>query len=112
MSAFILAGCSSATKQVLSPTTSPVSTPATQTNADTTTKYTTADVAKHSTAADCWTIISGNIYNITSYIPDHPGGGNIVTICGKDGTQAFQSVGHSSRASEILANYQIGTLSQ
>jgi cytochrome b involved in lipid metabolism len=78
---------------------------------------TSAEVAKHNTASDCWMIISGNVYNFTSYLRAHPGGaGTITPYCGQDGTQAFASRGgtgsHSGFAYSLLANYLVGTLNQ
>lgn len=97
--------------------------PATSTNPDKATSYSAAEVATHKSADDCWTIISGNVYDITSYIPRHPGGEDeIVAACGKDGTSLFterktedgQSVGsgtpHSSSAASQLESLKVGTL--
>src|SRR5882724_3561566 len=36
--------------------------------------YTLADVARHRTQSSCWTTIDGNVYDLTSWIPQHPGG--------------------------------------
>jgi cytochrome b involved in lipid metabolism len=84
-------------------------------------QITANEVAQHTTKTDCWTIINGKVYDITSYIPRHPGGGNILSACGTDGTaffngqQAGQNGGrnnHSgdSRAESELAKLQIGVL--
>jgi lysylphosphatidylglycerol synthetase-like protein (DUF2156 family) len=35
--------------------------------------YTTGEVARHSSKSDCWTIISGDVYNLTEFINRHPG---------------------------------------
>jgi cytochrome b involved in lipid metabolism len=79
------------------------------------TTYTAADVALHNTQSNCWLIISGKIYNVTQYIPFHPGGvSRIVQYCGAEATQAFNTQGgngsHSANAHALLANYYIGDL--
>jgi cytochrome b involved in lipid metabolism len=52
--------------------------------------YNAAAVAAHGTAANCWLILSGNVYDLTVWAPTHPGGvGEITKYCGKDGTTAF-----------------------
>lgn len=94
----------------------------TDANLDTSTKYTTAQVAERNTAQECWTIINDKVYNLTSYIPRHPGGDEILLACGTDGTSLFeqrttsdgQVVGgggsHSSSAEAALKDLQIGVL--
>jgi Cytochrome b5-like Heme/Steroid binding domain/Bacterial Ig-like domain (group 2) len=73
--------------------------------------YTLADVALHATATDCWMVLNAtDIYDFSNYIAQHPGGSAMVPYCGKDGTQAFNNVGHSSGAVSLEANYLIGTL--
>ena len=73
-----------------------------------------SDVAKHSTKADCWTSISGKVYDITKFIARHPGGSVITQTCGIDGTQLFATQGgegqHSGTARSQLATFEIGTL--
>jgi cytochrome b involved in lipid metabolism len=74
--------------------------------------YTLAEVATHNTPADCWTAISGNVYNVTSWISKHPGGSDaIIYLCGKDGTAAFtgQHGGQPRPADELMA-FKIGSL--
>lgn len=74
--------------------------------------YTTADVSIHNSVDSCWSIINGNVYDLTSYISRHPGGErNILRICGKDGSSAFEGQhGGESRPENILASYKIGSL--
>jgi len=73
---------------------------------------TMADVAKHASSSDCWAAISGNVYDLTSWISQHPGGsGPIVGMCGQDGTAGFegQHAGQGRPAQE-LANFLVGPL--
>lgn len=75
--------------------------------------YTSADVALHASDASCWSIINGNVYDLTAYIPKHPGGASkIRRICGGDGSSAFEGQhGGDSRPESVLAKYWIGVLS-
>lgn len=62
-------------------------------------------------------IVSGSVYNVTSYLPVHPGGPErILQFCGKDGTTAFQTQGgqgsHSGRAQNDLQSLLLGSLNQ
>jgi len=44
---------------------------------------TLAEVAKHRTNADCWFVVSGKVYNVSSYVSAHPGSTqNILSYCG------------------------------
>lgn len=76
--------------------------------------YTLAEIAAHATAASCWSAINGTVYDLTSWISQHPGGeGAILSICGKDGSAAFNNQhGGQSRPEKILATYKIGLLAQ
>lgn len=75
------------------------------------------EVGKHNSATDCWTIINGKVYNLTSYLSVHPGGAvPMLPYCGKEASQAFATKdtgsAHSANASNILASYYIGNLNQ
>lgn len=96
-------------------------TPNTNTNTATTTtstestkSYTMADVATHNNEASCWTTINGNVYDLTSFVSQHPGGDrNILKICGIDGTMAFENKhGGQNRPEQTLAGFMIGTLTK
>jgi len=79
-------------------------------------------VALHDKSSDCWTIVEGVVYDITEYVPKHPGGDEILKACGADGTTLFterktasgEKVGsgtpHSSRAESMLKEYEVGKL--
>lgn len=97
-------------------TTTKVNTSTSTTNTSTTvTKtYTLTQVAEHASETDCRTVVNGNVYNITSYVPRHPGGvQQIMRVCGTDGTQAFtRKHDGDKKPKDILATFKIGTLAQ
>ena len=69
------------------------------------------EVKKHSKKDDAWTIIENKVYNISSWIPKHPGGEIIMQAVGKDATQLFLNNNHPSYVKKtILPKYYIGNL--
>ncbi|GMH19725.1 hypothetical protein Nepgr_021566 [Nepenthes gracilis] len=69
------------------------------------------EVSKHNTSEDCWIIIFGKVYNVTSFLDDHPGGDEVLlSATGKDATIDFEDVGHSDSAREMLDKYCIGEI--
>jgi|GEM_PF-1476632 len=80
----------------------------------TTVKLDLTELAKHSSSTDCWLLIDGYFYDVTSYLYAHPGGGTIVPSCGQEASQMFVSKGgrgaHSQNAWNELAAYRVGQL--
>ncbi|MFA7286180.1 MAG: cytochrome b5 domain-containing protein [Patescibacteria group bacterium] len=74
--------------------------------------YTLTDVATHSTKENCWSAVNGNVYDLTSWVPKHPGGdAAIAQICGKDGSALFAGQhGGAAKQASILATFKIGVL--
>lgn len=74
--------------------------------------YTLADISKHNSKTSCWTAINGKVYDVTAFIPDHPGGNEILKSCGKDGTSLFSREEEhvEQNAQATLDLYQIGIL--
>jgi len=82
------------------------------------------EIAKHNKQTDCWMLISGKVYDITSYFGKHPGGSRtMVSTCGIDATNAYKTQdpsasssgnksAHSSRAENLLNDYYLGDLDQ
>lgn len=57
------------------------------------TPLTGVEVAKHTTKDDCWVIIHGRAYDITEFLPEHPGGMKIILkYAGKDATEEFDPI--------------------
>lgn len=75
-------------------------------------EYSLADVAAHKDGTSCWTAINGEVYDLTSWIAQHPGGeGAILSICGKDGSDAFNNQhGGQGKPEAALATFKIGGL--
>lgn len=88
------------------------STQTTSTDSGIVAMYSREQVATHNNSTDCWTIIGSSIYNLTSWITEHPGGERaIISLCGKDGTTAFESQhGGQGKPEKILSTFFIGTL--
>lgn len=56
-------------------------------------QLTVAEVARHKSVADCWTIFHGRVYDVTPYIDFHPGGKRqLMQGAGKDSTALFNKV--------------------
>lgn len=73
--------------------------------------YTMKDVAKHNTRDNAWLVIRGKVYNVTKWIPFHPGGDAILAGVGKDATELFEKAHSNLKVPEkILPKYYIGKL--
>ena len=71
-----------------------------------------SEVEKNSSASSCWSIVNGNVYDLTKWIDRHPGGAAVIkSMCGKDASAGFknQHNGQGKPESE-LARYKIGVL--
>jgi cytochrome b involved in lipid metabolism len=76
------------------------------------TKLTLEEVSKRDSSTSCWSIVYGNVFDLTKWISKHPGGAEkIRAICGKDGTTSFerQHTGDGGAANQ-LSNYFLGKL--
>ena len=76
--------------------------------------YTMAKVKENNSAASCWSVINGNVYNLTQWISSHPGGPSVIRgLCGVDGTSSFNGKhrGDGGPAS-ILTGYLLGPLAK
>lgn len=48
---------------------------------------------QHQAAGDCWVILYGNVYDVTNFLPEHPGGSKIILqLAGHDATEAYDPV--------------------
>ncbi|CAA6668220.1 unnamed protein product [Spirodela intermedia] len=73
--------------------------------------FTLVNVSKHNTREDCWLLINDKVYDVTKFLDDHPGGDEVlVTATGKDATNDFEDVGHSTTARAMLDEYFVGNI--
>ena len=69
-------------------------------------------VAMNDSEDSCWSVINGNVYDLTDWISSHPGGASrILGLCGIDGTSQFEGQhGGSASAEGTLENYLLGAI--
>ncbi|EAA35955.1 hypothetical protein GE21DRAFT_29 [Neurospora crassa] len=75
--------------------------------------FTLDDVRKHNSKDDVWMVIHNKVYNVTTYLEDHPGGSIILReVAGTDATEQFVEIGHSVEATDILEELYVGDLAE
>ncbi|MCF8549294.1 MAG: cytochrome b5 domain-containing protein [Pontimonas sp.] len=69
-------------------------------------------VAMNDSEDSCWSVINGNVYDLTDWISSHPGGASrILGLCGIDGTSQFEGQhGGSASAEGTLESYLLGAI--
>ena len=85
---------------------------ATATDISSTGTITINEVALHATVDDCWSVVNGNVYDLTQWINEHPGGsGPVESMCGIDASTPFNKQHNGQGEPETaLASFQIGIL--
>jgi len=69
------------------------------------------EVAKHNTKDSCWLVISGKVYDITSFLPDHPGGKKApIMVSGGDATEEFEMLHKPEVLDKYAKDLLIGTV--
>jgi cytochrome b involved in lipid metabolism len=74
--------------------------------------YSFEEVQTHNSKQSCWSVVRGKVYDLTSWISNHPGGEKaILNICGRDGTQFFEKQhGGKEKPEKILSQFEIGKI--
>ncbi|KAG5419213.1 hypothetical protein I9W82_002980 [Candida metapsilosis] len=71
--------------------------------------YSLSEIKKHDQPTDLWMVLYNKVYDVTDFCKYHLGGIEVLYDCGgSDATQAFEDVGHSDFAVEMLQPYLIG----
>lgn len=53
-------------------------------------RVTPSMLKQHNKKDDAWSVFNGKVYNITHYLPYHPGGEKeLLRVAGRDGTKLF-----------------------
>uniref|UniRef100_A0A5B7ATB6 Cytochrome b5 heme-binding domain-containing protein n=1 Tax=Davidia involucrata TaxID=16924 RepID=A0A5B7ATB6_DAVIN len=73
--------------------------------------YSMQETSQHNSKDDCWVVIDGKVYDVSSYLDEHPGGDDVILAeTGKDATDEFEDAGHSKSARELMEDFCIGEL--
>ncbi|XP_054167722.1 cytochrome b5-like [Oppia nitens] len=81
--------------------------------------FTLNELVKHNNkkSESVWLLIDNSVYDVTKYLEEHPGGAEVLleqSVSSGDGltdaTEAFEDVGHSADARELLVQFKIGEL--
>ncbi|KAL2064841.1 hypothetical protein VTL71DRAFT_3981 [Oculimacula yallundae] len=52
-----------------------------------------AEVAKHNTPESCWVSLYGDVWDVTEFLPNHPGGSKIILkLAGRDATEEYDPI--------------------
>jgi hypothetical protein len=75
-------------------------------------EFTAEEVSQHNTATDCWTIVDGFVYDVTTFTRRHPGGAEkIEEMCGVNATEDYLNEHDGQREpKEWLETLKIGRL--
>ncbi|XP_036891725.1 cytochrome b5 [Sturnira hondurensis] len=75
------------------------------------TYYTLEEIQKHNHSKSTWLILYNKVYDLTTFLEQHPGGEEVLREqAGRDATENFEDVGHSTDARELSKMYIIGEL--
>lgn len=74
-------------------------------------EYSLDDVAKHNTENDCWVVVNGRVLDVTTFLPDHPGGKkSILLYAGRDASEEFNMLHKPEVVDKYAPSAVIGTL--
>ncbi|KAH7343592.1 cytochrome b5 [Rhizoctonia solani] len=72
-------------------------------------KITLDQLKEHTKKDSFYALIHGKVYDVTKFLDEHPGGDEVIMAeGGKDATEAFEDVGHSDEARDILKGLYVG----
>ncbi|XP_071091535.1 cytochrome b5-like [Haliotis cracherodii] len=73
--------------------------------------YRLSEVKQHKDSKSTWLVIHNQVYDVTKFLEEHPGGEEVLLEqAGDDATESFEDVGHSTDARELMKDYLIGNV--
>ncbi|MEX1218157.1 MAG: cytochrome b5-like heme/steroid binding domain-containing protein [Acidimicrobiales bacterium] len=75
--------------------------------------WTLSEVQLRNTREECWSVVDGTVYDLTSFVQRHPAGANdIAEMCGKDASEKFLGQHQGQGEPEMwLETLKVGVLS-
>ena len=68
-----------------------------------------SEVEKHNSKGSCWVVLNGKVYDLTSFLAEHPGGAKVITKwAGKDGSRAFNPIHPSDIVTKLGFDHLLG----
>ncbi|KAJ5571508.1 cytochrome b5, partial [Penicillium sp. DV-2018c] len=69
------------------------------------------EVSKHNLASDLWIIVDREVYNLSEFVDEHPGGAKILLpVAGKDATKQFRRYHRDAILGRFRARLKLGTV--
>ncbi|XP_038208540.1 cytochrome b5-like [Zerene cesonia] len=73
--------------------------------------FTREELQCRNSREDCILVIHNGVYDVTKFLEEHPGGLEVLMeLAGRDATEPFEDVSHSSDARALMKKYKIGEL--
>ncbi|XP_067652794.1 cytochrome b5-like isoform X3 [Haliotis asinina] len=73
--------------------------------------YRLSEVKEHKDSKSAWLVIHNQVYDVTKFLEEHPGGEEVLLEqAGDDASESFEDVGHSTDARELMKDYLIGNV--
>ncbi|KAF7157329.1 hypothetical protein CNMCM5623_001452 [Aspergillus felis] len=75
--------------------------------------YSLQDVSRHNTSKDLWIVLDKEVYDVTQFQTEHPGGERILRkVAGKDATDKFLEYHEASILARYRERLQVGVLKE
>ncbi|KAI9754634.1 MAG: hypothetical protein M1815_005516 [Lichina confinis] len=73
--------------------------------------FTLADLQRHNKADNLWIVVDGDVYDLTSFLEEHPGGQKILQrVAGKDASKQFWKYHNAHILEKYRPRLQVGSL--